>query len=86
MEFSNTTCTDCISGEVTCSGPSAECSLPGLCEGVEIGFSSQPSESDCANECAGFGGCEWYSYDSETSFCILTPDCSIITPCCAWRK
>ena len=81
VEFSNTTCTDCISGEVTCAGSVTECSLPGLCEGVEIDFSSQLGEDDCANECAGFDGCEWYSYDSATSFCILTPDCSGTTSC-----
>ena len=81
VEFSNMTCIDCISGQSSCSGQVDLCGLPDLCDSVELDFSSQPTEEDCAIKCAGFDGCEWYSYDSSNQFCILTPDCQTALSC-----
>ena len=78
-EFSPSSCTDCISGEVTCSN----CGSAGLCSGVELDFSAQPDVQACADQCANFDGCEWYSYDSASEFCILTPDCDEISSSCS---
>ena len=42
------------------------CSEPGLCIGVQVGFSSGvPSESACVEECESNMDCNWYSYDRE---------------------
>ena len=39
------------------------------------------SEDDCVDNCLATFGCEWYSYDPSTGFCLLTTDCDTVQEC-----
>ena len=80
LEFSASTCTDCISGDASCS-PDYICSEPGLCNGVQIGFSYQVDEAACLDACKAVDGCRWYSYDSADDFCLLSESCRSVQEC-----
>ena len=77
--FSDTSCSDCISGDADC--PSSICSEPGLCVGIQVGFSIEATEGDCITSCLNSVDCQWYSYDVSSQFCTLSETCQSIQTC-----
>ena len=79
LTFSENTCSDCISGDATCSPYT--CSEPGLCTGISLGSLVATSENECLDVCKATAQCQWYSYDSTLQFCQLTETCDAVETC-----
>lgn len=80
VSFSNTSCSDCISGDAGCS--SLQCFITGHCDGVLIGFASNvQSAVECLNLCKMTDNCAWWTYDSSDQRCLMTQNCIHIDPC-----
>ena len=57
------------------------CDAPGLCIGVEVGYGMTDDEAACNDLCTANDLCQWYSYDSNGSLCLLTSDCNNVESC-----
>ena len=58
-----------------------ECGIPGLCIGVQVGYSIEESENACLSQCRITDDCAWYSFDSNGGLCSLTSNCDEIEEC-----
>ncbi len=47
----------------------------GLCIGTTIGFDDNGDKADCNELCQETEGCEYYTYDSADSACLVYEDC-----------
>ena len=75
--FSTDTCTDCISGDISCG----DCGSEGVCDGTVLMYTDDKSASACAYKCGITNHCQWYSFDGVTASCTLTSDCSKVVDC-----
>ena len=71
-------CPNCISGESTCQ-KQLQCSVTGECQGTVIAaFENVTLESDCQNICWKNEKCQWYTFLSDTGFCLTYEDCTFL--------
>ena len=84
-QFSNTTCSVCVSGEVACDLP---CCLSGRCDGLLVSFLVTSSANECLDACKAETRCGYFSFDSSDGLCTLTRDCPHIDECpvCVYGK
>ena len=69
----DTSCSTCVTGEVTCP----ICGLEGICEGTAIHFEVVASQTECENLCVERpDNCAFYSYDGGVN-CWLFGDCEL---------
>jgi hypothetical protein len=54
------------------------CEFNGTCHGHNLESSSANSTENCHEFCRGVNGCEWYTYDTATNFCITFANCSMV--------
>jgi hypothetical protein len=62
LNLSNSTCKDCVSGQVGCT--EVQCGQQGRCLGSLIGLKSVNSTHECSKECKTENKCLWYTFDS----------------------
>ena len=69
-------CSQCFTGEKYC--PKYVCSQQGqLCQGNVISDDTlTESEDDCSAKCYYEPECNWYTYDTNINYCLLTSDCN----------
>ena len=54
------------------------CSQSGECQGNSVGDEFVPTEEDCQRECFYNVNCQWYTYDHDFQYCLLTTDCIVM--------
>ena len=59
-----------------------QCDIPGFCEGSTIGVSFFDTDIECIQFCQETDGCEWYSYNSDSSLCSAFADCPTLDTSC----
>ena len=60
-------------GDKECELP--KCDLAGMCRGTNEGFTVEETRDECLTNCKNTPTCGWYSYDTVSGFCSLTPGC-----------
>ena len=48
---------------------------------MEVGYDVVGTEPECLSLCKTTDGCNWYSFDSARSLCLLTADCAQLEVC-----
>ena len=70
--FSESTCTDCTSGEFSCDDPSAlTCDAAGLFKGILVGHGTAPNRETCVHSCQEEPQCEYWTFDTDLGSCYL---------------
>ena len=78
-ELTSSSCTDCISGDVTCT--EQPCFLSGRCDGTLLYFAVAENPDECLDACKSDPECSYFSFDSSDNFCILTTNCQTVDEC-----
>lgn len=79
-EFSPGTCSNCISGERSCEGPT--CDVLGRCIGVFVDGGQAETYNQCLEMCKIHQDCEWFTFDETEYFCSMTFDCISLDDSC----
>ena len=74
-------CADCVSGKDDCFNVTAGCGYNGVYAGEEVDVSDQEDVLACANHCAVFSGCGYYTFDTDKGECTLTADRGEVVGC-----
>ena len=54
----------------------------GQCLGPVLGTEFEENPNDCLDLCQSTDGCEWFSYHTDDSACILTTECQFVDETC----
>ena len=58
-----------------------KCWVEGQCKGVFVDSLILESKTDCYYVCKEYDDCQWFTYDSLDSSCVLFEDCTTIEEC-----
>ena len=78
----NEFCSDCLSGQSSCSAPEPVCFVPGECKGSVDHVEGASSQETCLEVCQSLDSCRWFTYHAPSSACVLYHNCDEISTDC----
>jgi len=74
----DTKCLNCLSSQRECTQDEPVCFVEGLCMGTIEGITSASTPAECLQLCNSDLDCQWFTFESKASNCILFKSCPTI--------